>query len=374
MTAADCILVLNAGSSSLKFAVFRESERAFQPVCDGQAEGIGVSPMFNAAMSGGDKETKALRQGAGHNEALTEILSWLNAKGDIATRVRAAGHRIVHGGRKAIRPLRVESANLMALDELRRLAPLHNGFGLDAIHTLRALMPGIPQIACFDTAFHATQPDIATRLPLPQAFHDAGYRRYGFHGLNYEHVVAELPALSGAPLPERLLIFHLGNGSSICAVLNGRSVGTTMGYSTLDGLIMGTRSGNIDPGVLIALQRDMSLDVDALEDVLYRQSGLLGLSGQTSDMRTLLASTRPESRRAVDHYCHAAARHAASLLVALGGLDAMVFTGGIGANAPDIRQRIAGHLSWLGRTPVWVVPANEELAIARHVADVLVDA
>jgi acetate kinase len=386
---ADSILVLNAGSSSLKFAVFRAAEGCIESTSQGQVEGLGTKPHFSARINSrpDTQETSdSLPPDAGHQQALALVLSWLERQGLGASRFRAVGHRIVHGGTKATRPTLINRDNLGALDELRGLAPLHNAFGLDAIHIVLSAMPDTPQVACFDTAFHATAPDVATRLPLPQSFHDEGYRRYGFHGLNYEHVVAELPLLSDAPLPERLLVFHLGNGCSICAIHRGKSVGTTMGYSTLDGLIMGTRTGSIDPGVLIALQKDKGLDVDALSDILYRKSGLLGLSGLTSDMRALLASVHPDCRRAVEHFCYWAARHAASLIVALGGLDAIVFTGGIGANAAEVRSRIIGHFQWLGirldiaanqknetlvshpesTMPVWIVPANEELAIARH--------
>jgi acetate kinase len=227
----------------------------------------------------------------------------------------------------------------------------------------------VPHIACFDTAFHATQPEWATRLPIPREYHARGYRRYGFHGLNYEHVVQSLPR----PLPRRLLAAHLGSGASMCAIENGRSIATTMGFSTADGLVMGTRTGTIDPGVLIALMRDEHLDIEGLEDLLYRRSGLLGLSGISSDMRVLLASDRPEAKEAVDYYCYSAARHAGSLVAALGGLDAIVFTGGIGENAAPVRQRILDHLKWLGLRDdaIRIVPANEELAIARHVKALL---
>ncbi|MGE4246028.1 MAG: acetate/propionate family kinase, partial [Parvibaculaceae bacterium] len=227
-----------------------------------------------------------------------------------------------------------------------------------------------------------------TWLPLPRRFHAKGYRRYGFHGLNYEHVVRALPKIAGAPLPKRLLAAHLGNGASLCAILEGRSVATTMGYSTADGLVMGTRTGALDPGVVIALIRDEHMGLGELEDLLYRQSGLKGLSGISGDMRTLLASDREEARFAIEHYCYSAARHAGSLITALGGLDGVVFTGGIGEHAAPVRARICDYLAWLGvtadpernaahapcisarkgRVPVWIVPADEEMTIARHTA------
>jgi acetate kinase len=264
---------------------------------------------------------------------------------------------------------------------------LCNGFGLDAINAMRTLAPRLPQVACFDTAFHATVPEVASRYALPQNLHSAGYRRVGFHGLNFEHVTAVAAERAGGLPPSRLLVFHLGNGCSICAVRDGRSVATTMGYSTLDGLVMGTRCGAIDPGILIALQRDRGLSLPDLEDLLYRRSGLLAVSGHASDMRELLRSGDQASRFAVDHFCYWAARHAGSLIVSLGGLDAVAFSGGIGCGAAEVRQKIVAHLAWLGleidpernrrqdaslasshsRCPIWVVEANEELSIVRHV-------
>ena len=252
---------------------------------------------------------------------------------------------------------------------MRKLAPLHLPYGLGAMAALRKLAPDVPHIACFDTAFHAGRDDLHTRLPLPRAYHERGYRRYGFHGLNYEHVVRELPSQTSRPLPRRLLVAHLGNGSSMCAILDGKSVETTMGFSTADGLLMGTRTGAIDPGVLIALMRDEGLDAEGLEDLLYRRSGLLGISGLSSDMRELLASPSAEAADAVNAYCYQAARYAGSLAVAIGGIDAIVFTGGIGENAEPVRRKILAQLSFLGLSAndVHVVKANEELTIVRHV-------
>lgn len=287
----------------------------------------------------------------------------------------------------------VSPDNLAALDAVRALAPLHNSFGLGAVHAMAVAAPSVSQMACFDTAFHASQPDVAIRFALPSPFHEQGYRRYGFHGLNYEHVIAELARLSGGQLPSRVLAFHLGNGCSICAIDRGRSVATTMGYSTLDGLVMGTRCGSIDPGVLIALLRDTGMSVDELEALLYKKSGLLGLSGVTSDMRGLLARAvaEPECAMAVEHFCYWAARHAGSLLLALGGLDAVIFTGGIGANSPQVRAKILARMGWLGLAidaganeqnsvrisspqsarSVWAMPADEEKTIALHTIKML---
>lgn len=359
------IFVLNAGSSSLKFAVFEKLE----PVLKGQVSGIGATTRFEAA----GVEAHALPEIANLPDAQNFVANWLARKGFEATNFAGIGHRIVHGGTKYVAPVRVDDRIQAELEEMRALAPLHQPFGLGVLRQMRRIAPGVPQIACFDTAFHATQPELATRLPLPREYHARGYRRYGFHGLNYEHVVAALPKITGKPLPRHLIAAHLGNGASMCAILDGRGIATTMGYSTADGLIMGTRTGAIDPGVLIALMRDDHLDAAGLEDLLYRRSGLLGLSGVSSDMRELLASDRPEAREAVEHYCYSAARHAGSLATALGGLDAVAFTGGIGENAAPVRSRILAHLSWLNiaESRVFVVPANEELAIARHVAALL---
>lgn len=385
------VLVLNAGSSSLKFAVFEGLARRWH----GQVEGLGTRPRF--LLAGGDRIGEPARDlpvGTQHEAALASILAALDERQCAVSSLAACGHRIVHGGERYVAPMRVEATQLEALQALRELAPLHNRYGLDAIEALRARAPALPQIACFDTAFHASVPEVGSAYALPLQLREAGYRRFGFHGLNFEHVTAEAAARSGGAAPSRLLIFHLGNGCSVCAVRDGRSVGTTMGYSTLDGLIMGTRSGAIDPGLLIALQRDRGLSLDALEELLYRRSGLLALSGRSSDLRELLRIGDPACLQAIEQFCYWAARHAGSLTVALGGVAAIAFSGGIGAGSPVVREQIIGHLGWLGfeldpgrnergdpsvsaadsRGPIWVVEANEELMIARHVHAVLGDA
>jgi acetate kinase len=376
------VLVLNAGSSSLKFALF---EAGF-PRWHGQVEGIGTRPrlLIDGTVPASARE---LPVAVGHAAALEEILGALGARGVPLESMSACGHRIVHGGARFVTPLVLDARHVDALNELRALAPLHNSFGLSAIEALRALAPRLPQVACFDTAFHASVPEVASRFALSTELHEAGYRRYGFHGLSFEHVTTVLAEQNGGLAPHRLLVFHLGNGCSAAAVRDGRCVATTMGYSTLDGLVMGTRCGAIDPGVLLALQRDRGLSVDALEELLYRRSGLLGLSGRTSDVRELERIDDDSCRRALEHFSYWAARQAGSLLVALGGLDAIAFTGGIGAGSASVRARIISHLAWLGveidearnrsgestlatrhsACPVWIVAANEELVIARHV-------
>ncbi len=376
------VLVLNAGSSSLKFALFDEISRTWH----GQVEGIGTRPrlLIDGAVPAAARE---LPSSTDHAAALTAILAALAERGVAAESLAACGHRIVHGGSRFVAPMLLDDAHFDELNTLRALAPLHNRFCLDAVDAMRRVAPRLPQVACFDTAFHATMPAVESRYALPAELHEAGYRHFGFHGLNFEHVTAVLTERGGGTPPERLLIFHLGNGCSIAAVRDGRSVATTMGYSTLDGLVMGTRCGAIDPGLLLALQRERGMSVDALEDLLYRRSGLLGLSGRSSDMRELERIDDDACRRAIEHFCYWAARHAASLVVALGGLDATAFTGGIGVGSAAVRARIVDHLSWLGLQidadrnrrhettiaaagaphAIWVVEANEELAIVRHV-------
>ena len=385
MTVSDGrdVLVLNAGSSSVKFALFSGLERRFH----GQVEGIGERPRFVFGQAAAEPMPSTTR----HAGALARILDALRERGIRTADLAACGHRLVHAGTRFVFPVLIDAQRLAAIDELRELAPLHNGFGLDAIAAMRSAAPTLPQIACFDTAFHATVPDVAARYALPAALHAAGYRRFGFHGLNFEHVTTTLAERQGPAATVRLLIFHLGNGCSLCAVREGQSVATTMGYSTLDGLTMGTRCGSIDPGVLLALQRRDGLSLDALEALLYRGSGLLALSGVSSDMREIERLDDDACRFAIEHFCYWAARHAGSLAVALGGVDTVAFTGGIGSHSARVRAEIMAHLQWLGieldpernarhaevittdrsRCPVWVIAADEERAILRHVRAML---
>ncbi len=392
------ILTLNAGSSSLKFAIFEVGKKACQPILrlEGQWSGLGTNPEFSASapdrrpLAGSAPEVVP----ADPRAALSSILIWLGKAGIEMRDLVATSHRIVHGGSTFSTPCLVDDAAAQAMNQLKELAPLHVPYGLGVLEELRRRLPEIAHFACFDTAFHAKQPDIATRLPLPQQFHDKGYRRYGFHGLNYEHIVEVLPTVTAKAMPSRLLVLHLGNGASIAAIRDGLCIATTMGFTPLDGLIMGTRCGSIDPGVVLALMRDEGFDGPALETLLNKQSGLLALSGYTSDMRTLLSANDEASKRAIAHFCYWAARHAGSLVAALGGLDAIVFTGGIGENAAPVRAKIVEHLAWLGialddcrnaanelclsaessRISVWRIPANEELTLARHAVRGLNDA
>jgi acetate kinase len=374
-------LILNAGSSSLKFAIYKaDSQRA---IVSGQIGGIGDSAYFAVD---GRRLDNPVPSDVLHCDAFELIFKWLQGQGHDPARLDAFGHRIVHGGDLYSAPVIVDDAVEQNLKTLFRLAPLHMPAGVEVLARARRMAPNVPQVACFDTAFHASLPYEAVRLPLPRVYDQRGYRRYGFHGLSYEHVVSELPRLTGK-LPSLLIVAHLGQGASMCAIRNGKSIATTMGYSTADGLVMGSRTGSIDPGVLLALVRDDHLPADALEDLIYRRSGLLGLSDISADMRVLLESDAREAKKAIDFYCYWAARHAGSLAAALEGADAIVFTGGVGENAPRARAGILDRLRWLGaeydeernrrnepalspaaaRCPVYIVPANEELAITRHV-------
>lgn len=395
MAATDRLLVLNAGSSSLKFALYEVRADGGDPVplCRGQFAGIGRVPSFAAKRADGaglpapgDGE---LARVAIHADALALLSRWLAANGH-ATALAGAGHRVVHGGMRFSAPVRLDAATLDALDALSPLAPHHQPHNIAAIRALRAQQPDLPQVACFDTAFHATQPETARRLGLPPEYEAKGMRRYGFHGLSYEFVRGRLAALAGRD-PGRTIVAHLGNGASLCAIRDGRSLATTMGFSTLDGLVMGTRIGSLDPGAILHLMRSEKMGLGELEDLLYNRSGLFGLSGASADMKTLLASADPRAKAALEQYCYAVTRHIGSLAAALGGLDCLVFTGGVGENAAAIRAAVCRDAAWLGlaldeaangkggptisapdsRVAAWVVPTDEELVIARHTARLL---
>lgn len=392
---ADDLLVLNAGSSSLKFALYTQPPGNADPALTlrGQIAGIGVSPRLQAADSAGRPLPFQItdRSIQDHHDALALLFDWLERNGH-GTDLACAGHRVVHGGTRFSAPARITPEIVEQLAAIEALAPHHQPHNVAAIRAVAERLPDLTQVACFDTAFHATQPAEAKHLGLPRRYADRGLQRYGFHGLSYESVVFNLPRLAGlsserAPLPRRLVIAHLGNGASMCAVENGHSIATTMGFSTLDGLIMGTRSGSLDPGALLHLMRTEGMDLVQLEDLLYNRSGLLGLSGGlSSDMRSLLASDDPAAKAAVAQYCYQIRRHLGSLAAALNGLDAFVFTGGIGENAAAVRAAVCRDADWLGiildeaangaggplitapesRVPVWVMATEEELTIARH--------
>jgi acetate kinase len=380
------ILTLNAGSSSLKFATFVVATGGV-PALDlrGQLAGIGQG---ETKLTVTDEHGNRARWGsaeriATHEEAVRLLIDRLQ----IAQRPDdwlGAGHRIVHGGACFSKPVKITAETVAELSALSPLAPLHQPHNVAPIEALRKLLPDLPQVACFDTAFHATQPEVATRFALPEKYWQDGLRRYGFHGLSYEAILHTLPNIAGG-VPKRLIVAHLGNGASMAAIRDGKCVATTMGFSTLDGLVMGTRAGLIDPGVLIHLLRN-GMSLEELERLLYYKSGVKGVSALTADMKTLLESSDPKAKLAIDLYCYRIARELGSLSAALGGLDALVFTGGVGENAVAIRARACADAAWLGlalddaanrhggplvttassRVAAWVVPTDEELTIARH--------
>jgi acetate kinase len=381
------ILVLNAGSSSVKFLLFAEQGNELEPQVRGQIEAIDTSPHFIARTSQRTVAEQYWGDGValGHAGAVEHLAEFVRGYAKEFELV-AIGHRVVHGGRDYARPVALDGAVLASLEKLVPLAPLHQPHNLAPIRTLLERRPDLPQVACFDTAFHSTNPDVAQRFAIPGELHDAGVRRYGFHGLSYEYIASVLAEHDERAAVGRTVVCHLGNGSSMCALKAGQSVASTMGFTALDGLAMGTRSGALDPGVLLYLLDERRMDARAIEKLLYTQSGLLGVSGVSSDMRILLDSNDPRAKLAVDLYVYRIQRELGSLAAALGGLDALIFTAGIGENSPHIRDRVCRDAAWLGvtlddaanlagrprisakdsRVSAWTLPTNEELMIARH--------
>ncbi len=373
MTDAGDMLILNAGSSSIKFAVF---DRNLDQRLIGSATEIGGASQLD--IDGAVTSEHFATQRA----ALSAILNAVAGRGITTASLAAAAHRVVHGGQNLTKPVRITPEVIKEIANCSPLAPLHNPHNLSAIEALAAIAPDLPQFASFDTSFHATNPRVATRYAIPKLMETRGIRRYGFHGLSYASLVEHLPVVSGAKLPSRLLAFHLGNGASICAIRNGESIATTMGYSPLDGLTMGTRSGGIDANAVLRLVEDHG--VARTKAILNNESGLLGLSGGTSDMRKLMLDHTADSDFAVEHFVYWTIRHAGGLIAVMEGLDAIAFTGGIGENALGVRARILRALGWLGvamdpdanhrgsarlhadssRVAIWVVPAQEEHMIA----------
>jgi acetate kinase len=385
---SEAIGVINAGSSSIKFSLFAQQDGDLALAVRGQAEGIHTAPRFVAKdATGATVASKDWPAGTplGHEGALEHIVSFLRGR-LVGTQLAGVGHRVVHGGLLYAQPVRVDARMLDDLAQFVPLAPLHQPHNLTPIRLLQARQPELPQVACFDTAFHRAQPELAQMFALPRELHDAGVRRYGFHGLSYEYIASVLPQLDEKAALGRTVVLHLGNGASMCALSAGRSVASTMGFTAVDGLPMGTRCGAIDPGVILYLMDQRGMDARAIEKLIYNQSGLLGVSGVSSDMRTLLASEEPRAALAVDLYVYRIGRELGSLAAALGGLDAVVFTGGIGENSAEIRARVCRGAAWLGvaldaaanqgggpristaasATSAWVMPTNEELMIARH--------
>jgi len=385
----DYAVVLNAGSSSLKFSVYRRpAADRWRLEARGQIEGIGVAPKFSVKNGAGEKlagdtlDKAAVRDA---RSALNAIADWLRAQYGGA-RVLGVGHRVVHGGARFDGPIVVTP---QVLDELRKLiplAPLHQPYNLAAIEAVSERLPGVPQVACFDTSFHRGQPAVAELVPLPRDVRETGVQRYGFHGLSYEYIASVLPDAAPEIAGGRVIVAHLGSGASMCAMKNRKSVDSTLGFTALDGLCMGTRPGAVDPGVILYLFQNLQLSAKDVETILYKKSGLLGISGISNDMRDLLGNSDPAARLAVDYFVYRAAKEIGALTAVLGGLDGLVFTAGIGENSAEIRSRICDASAWLSieidqtangansprfsrpgsRVSAWVIPTNEELVIARH--------
>ena len=333
------VLVVNAGSATVKYALYSEA----------------LECMLHGA-----------EEGADHAAMLARVLQRVQSHD-----VVAAGHRVVHGGDCYTEPTLISAEVLERLAALTPLAPLHQPHNLAGIRAVLAQRPGLPQVACFDTAFHQSQPEVARRFALPRALHDAGVKRYGFHGLSYEYIAGRLPTIAGYRPDWKVIVAHLGNGASMCAMQNGRSIASTMGFTAVEGLMMGTRSGSLDPGVLLYLMDEKGMTSRDLARLLYKESGLLGVSGLSHDMRALLASSDVNAQTAIKLFVYRIVREAGSLAAALGGVDALVFTGGIGEHAEPVRDAVCRDLRWLGNFTVAVIPTDEEAMIARHTLQLL---
>jgi len=387
------VLVINAGSSSLKFRVFEPATAASGAavLASGQIDGIGVRPRFVAEDGSGEELARVTDMAVlDHDGAIRLLIEWLGERFG-GRGIAAVGHRVVHGGTEHAAPVLVDDRVMAELRKLVPLAPLHQPHNLGAIEAVAAAYPGVPQVACFDTAFHRGHPWVADTFALPRHFYDEGLRRYGFHGLSYEYIARELARTAPALAAGRVVVAHLGNGASCCAMLAGRSIDSSMGFTALDGLPMGTRTGQIDPGVLLHLIDERGFDTARLQTLLYHESGLKGLSGISSDMRDLEASDRPEAEEAIAYFAYRARCQIAAQAAALEGLDGLVFTAGIGEHGHGVRARICRGLAWLGieldeaanaegativstaksAVEVRVVPTDEERMIALHALGVL---
>jgi acetate kinase len=384
----DVIVVLNSGSSSIKFSAFATREEKLELKLHGEIEEIYSSPVFVAKNAIGLEIARhSWSDGTqlGHDGAISYLTDFLRSHKD-GNRLTAVGHRVVHGGSEYTQPTFASPEVLSKLEKLTPLAPLHQPHNLAPIRFISQRMPGLPQVVCFDTAFHRAQPELAQAFALPRSISDHGVRRYGFHGLSYEYISTVLPELEPKASAGRVVVAHLGNGASMCAMRGGKSVATTMGFTSVDGLPMGTRCGALDPGVILYMLQELKMDAQTIEKIIYEQSGLLGVSGVSSDMHVLLGSSEPRAHFAVDLFVYRVGRELGSLAAALGGIDVLVFTAGIGENAALIRERVCQGAGWLGvdldfaannagkphistansAVSVWVIPTNEEIMIARH--------
>jgi acetate kinase len=390
------LLVINAGSSSIKFSIFETApDRSLAAGAHGQVEGLGAAAGTPARIEVADAQGRRLIEqpiaGHDHRSAMAAIHDWFAAHVGSEAAFAGVGHRVVHGGLAFAKPALIDDKVLAAIEELVPLAPLHQPHNIAAIRAVSAIAPKVPQVACFDTAFHRRAPPLAQQFALPRALTAKGVRRYGFHGLSYEYIMSVMPLVAPECAGGKLIVAHLGNGASMCAIAAGRSIATTMGMTALDGLPMGTRTGTLDPGVILYLLQHEGLDAKAVEHLIYEHSGLLGVSGLSSDMRTLIASDLPAAKEAVDLFVYRIGRELGSLAAALGGLDALVFTGGIGEHAVEIRARVCKDAAWIGvslndkaneagdprisrpasMVSAWVIPTDENLMIARHTRQVL---
>ena len=388
----DFVIVLNAGSSSLKFCAYaRAPETSWRLAARGQIEGIGTKPRFSVKDGDGktvlDEPRDAARDAS---SALDTIAAWLRGTYQ-GGRIVGVGHRVVHGGPDFAEPVVITSDVMHRLRALIPLAPLHQPHNLAAIDAVSTRLPNVPQVACFDTSFHRGHSAVAELVPLPKDIRDRGVQRYGFHGLSYEYIASVLPSVVPRLAEGRVIVAHLGSGASLCAMRRGKSVDSTLGFTALDGLCMGTRPGSLDPGVVLYLFQTLGLDAAAVESILYKKSGLIGISGISNDMRDLLASQDDAARLAVDYFVYRVAKEIGALAAVLGGLDGIVFTAGIGERSVEIRRRICDASTWLGlridsaanehhgpqisapdsAVEAWVVPTNEELIIARHAGQLL---
>lgn len=390
---ADFALVLNAGSSSLKFCVFRRPETLqWQLDAKGQIEGIGTSPRLSVKDGGGVKIADECLGNAVSDgrKAVDALAAWLQAKYR-GGKVLAVGHRVVHGGARFVGPTIVDREVLVQLYQLIPLAPLHQPHNLAAIEEVFERLPGVPQVACFDTSFHSGHSAVAALVPLPRELCKSGLQRYGFHGLSYEYIACTLPEVAPEIARGRVVVAHLGSGASLCALKDGKSIDNTLGFTALDGLCMGTRPGALDPGVVLYLFQSLGLSPKEVEATLYKKSGLLGISGISNDMRDLLTANEPGARLAVDYFVYRATKEIGALVAVLGGIDGLVFTAGIGENSAEIRRRICESSAWLGleldakansnqgpristpqsKVSTWVIPTNEEIMIARQTGSLL---
>jgi len=384
----DVIAVLNAGSSSIKFSLFVTSDDDADLLVRGQIEGLYTAPRFvSKDKSGNVIAEKSWPEGTklGHEGAIEQLFSHVRASFS-GYNLLGVGHRVVHGGLTYTQPVRINREVLDVLERLIPLVPLHQPHNLAPIKLLLERRPELTQIACFDTSFHRTNPRISQLYAIPYEYSEAGAVRYGFHGLSYEYISMVLPQFDARAASGKTVILHLGNGASMCAIENGKSVAATMGFSGVEGLPMGTRSGTLDPGLILYFMDGLGMDTRSVEKLIYTKSGLLGVSGISSDMRTLLESKEPRAKLAIDLFLYRIRRELGSLAAALGGLDSIVFTGGVGENAAPIREGVCLDAAWLGveldpaanarggpcistaGAPVsaWVIPTNEELMIARH--------